>query len=1033
MIHRILPLLFVALITQAQPPVYKLTTDTLVTVSQLRESFANPPAESRLRCYWWWLNSMVTKESITRDLTEMKAKGYGGASIIDAGSSNYDVAHKTVRGPVFLSDEWLVLYKHAVREADRLGIELSVNVQSGWNPGAPSITPEMAQKKLVSSDTLLHGGKHIRIVLSQPETKLLYKDVMVQAIPAPPSGSPVKNDAISNWAKKSFNQMIGWGGIFPLHELRENFDFKPEKAHIINKSDIIDLTNNFDGQTLEWDAPKGEWLVIRYGWTCTGATVSTSSDDWTGLSLDHLNPDAFELFRKTTIQPLVDAAKEAGGSVKYLQTDSWEMGTVNWTNRFPDEFKRFRGYDIAPYMPVMAGMIVESPEASNRFLHDLRKTVSDCVSENHYRLFAEYARSNGMDIHPESGGPHSAPVDALHMLGIGAFPQGEFWARANTHRVTDPQRLAVKQSACAAHTNGKRIVAAEGPTSIGPQWERSPKELKANIDRVFCSGVNRIEWHTFTSSPKEFGTPGNEYFAGTHFNPNVTWWQYAGDFIAYLNRCQYLLQQGLPVSDVLFYYGDDVPNFVFLREEFPELKFGYDWDKCDKRVVLNRLSVENGRIILPDGMSYRLLYLAPEQSIDLDVLKKIESLVRQGMTLVGAKPVFATGLSGFPRNDAELRDIADRMWGDGKQSTYDRKYGEGRILWGQNMTQILENMNVIPDFSFASPDSKTAMDYIHRHTADAEIYFVVNKFARHGINDFEYRYLTDLPDRYEQTECGFRVTGKIPHLWNPQTGELKKVITYREENGQTVLPLHFNPEGSVFVVFTEGKPERHIVEVRSGDRILFPDNKTGAGKNPLFDFTVHEDKLNSETSEAGIYTLKWSDNKTATLNFKKNPKVKNVAGEWKIYFSPEWGGTGAIVTDKLNWWNDLADEGNQYYSGSAVYTTNIGFTKEELKGKTIRLSLGELQEMAVVKLNGRRFPLCWTPPYELDVTKEIKEGDNQLQIEIVNLWPNRLIYDGKRPENQRLTKTNIVKFNAPDAEKLYRKSGLFGPVTFTLY
>jgi hypothetical protein len=953
-------------------PAYNLETDTIVPLAELKAKFLEPPAESRLRCYWWWLNSMATPESITRDLEEMKAKGYGGAAIIDAGSSNYQIARKTPRGPVFLSDEWLELYKHAVREADRLDIELSVNVLSGWNPGAPSITPEMALKKMVYSETTIKGGKRVVIELPKPDTTLIYSDVMVQAFPAQPAGSKIKNEAIPFWSKKSFNEAMGWKGVYPLFQLREGFDLLPDSVQVIRQSDIIDLTAQFDGKKLEWDAPAGDWTVIRYGWTCTGARVSTSSDDWTGLSLDHLNPDAFELFRKTTIQPLIDAAKSAGNSVKYLQTDSWEMGTVNWTNRFPEEFKRFRGYDMQLFMPVMTGRVVESPESSNRFLFDIRRTVSDCVIENHYRLFAELARKYGMDIHPESGGPHSAPVDALQTMALGAFPQGEFWATSNTHRTSDADRLAVKQSACVAHTNGKRFVAGEGPTSIGPQWERSPRELKANIDRVFCSGLNRIEWHTFTSSPQEFGTPGNEYFAGTHLNPNVTWWSQAGDFINYLNRCAYMLQQGVFVADVLYYYGDDVPNFVFLKEEFPELHFGYDWDKCSKDVILNRLSVRDGQIVLPDGMRYRLLYLPPERSLNIDVMRRLESLVGQGMTLVGSKPDAATGLSGFPESDRELKAIADRMWGD-DLSKNDRQYGRGRVVWGTDLNEILSGMGVEPDFSFKSPDAATALDYIHRHTAESEIYFVVNRFAWRGINDFNYIYRTDLPDRYETVEARFRVTGKTPWFWNPQTGEMRPVDEYRMENGQTVIRMDFAPEESVFVVFTNEK-------------------------------AVTNKKLSAP-----------------------KPKEIPVDGDWNVTFAPEWGGLGRTVFKELKSWTESDDERIKYYSGTAVYTKKITIQEKYVKGKAI-LDLGNLQDMAAVKLNGHRFTLLWTPPYKLDVTKYLINGENTLEIEVVNLWPNRLIGDGKLPPDKRITKTNINKFDAPDAEKLLRVSGLLGPV-----
>lgn len=1034
LVSRIILSLFVCCIfsqVDAQPARHSLLTDRTISNAQLAVGFATPPPDARLRCYWWWLNGMATRESITRDLEEMKLKGYGGASIVDAGSSNYSIARKTTAGPVFMSAEWMELYKHAVKEADRIGIELSVNVQSGWNPGAPSITPDLALKKLVYSETEVMGGALVNVELPQPDTKLMYRDVMVQAIPLPTENSPLKNDAITNWDKKSFNRGMGWQGIYPLYQLREGFD-NPVKVDIIQKHDIIDLTRHFNGTHLEWKAPAGKWLVIRYGWTCTGAQTSTTSDGWGGLSLDHLNPDAFEVFRQTVIQPLIDSAQAVGNSVKYLQTDSWEMGAVNWTNRFREEFMKFRGYALDQYLPVMTGRVVESQEVSNRFLHDLRKTVGDCVREYHYRLFADLAHKHGMGIHPESGGPHSAPVDALQTMALSDFPQGEFWARSNTHRVSDAARLAVKQSACVAHTNGKRFVAAEGPTSIGPQWERSPRDLKANIDRIFCSGVNRIVWHTFTSSPREFGKPGNEYFAGTHLNPNVTWWNQAGDFINYLNRCSFLLQQGVFVADVLYYYGDDVPNFVFLKEEYPELKFGYDWDKCSKDVVLNKLSIADGKIVLPDGMKYSLLVVEPGQSIDLQVLRKIEALVNAGMTLISPRPTQSTGLTGFPQGDTELSVIADRLWGsiDGESVT-ENQFGKGRVIWGQDVNDVLDRMQVNPDFTFTSPDEDTALDYIHRNTEHADIYFVVNRYARKGIKDFEYRYLTGLPDRYEQVECSFRVSGKVPHYWDPQTGEMHPVTVYNEENGRTIIPLHMAPEGSVFIVFAEMEQRNHIVRIEREGNPIFPGNQIAASDRPLFEFQQAGKKIRM-TARNAAYTLHWADGRVQTLEVEKEMQRLEMNGNWNVRFDSAWGAPKSVDFTELKSWTMFPDDGIKYYSGSAVYEKTFHIKKKKFKQKKVILSLGNLHEMAVVDLNGHRFNLCWAPPYELDVTDYIESGSNTLKVEITNLWPNRLIGDGKLTPSERLTRTNINKFDNENAAPLIRESGLLGPVTIKL-
>lgn len=1031
-IYASLLLSFFVLNIWSQNEAYSLKTDVSVPYSQLKNNFQSPPPESRLRCYWWWLNSMATRESITRDLEEMKAKGYGGASLVDAGSSNYNVALKTAAGPVFLSPEWMELYKHAVKEAERIGIELSVNVQSGWNPGGPSITPEMALKKIVWTETDIIGGKPIKTVLPKPAVKIWYNDIIVQAVKKI-KNAPVKNEAIQNWDKKSFHKAIGWKGIYPLNELRDDYPDAGEK-YALKSGDIIDLTSNLKDSILEWNAPAGEWTIIRYGYTCTGAVTSTTSDGWGGLSLDHLSVEAFELFANTVIVPLIKTAQTAGNSVKFLQTDSWEMSVVNWTRYFPEEFAKLRGYDIHKFMPVLTGRIVDNRQVSNRFLHDFRKTVGDCVENNHYRLFYNLAHQYGMGIHPESGGPHSAPVDALKVMGISDFPQGEFWAMANTHRIKDDERLSVRQSACVAHTNGKRFVAAEGPTSIGPQWERSPKDLKGNIDRVFCSGVNRIVWHTFTSSPKEFGLPGNEYFAGTHLNPNVTWWKQAGDFINYLNRSSYMLQQGLFVADVLYYYGDDVPNFVFLKEELPDLKFGYDCDKCSKDVILNRVSYDGNKIVLPDGMSYRILMLTPEKAIDLEVLQKVETLVKQGMVVISPRPENITGLTGFPDSDSKLKEIVTRLWGavDGI-NVKENPYGKGKVIWGKNVNDVLAEMNVSPDFAFAGNTKQTALDYIHRTTKELEIYFISNRFSRREFNDFQYRYLPGLPDRYEQVECSFRVNGMVPEIWDPVTGEISQIPVYREENGNTLVPMHFGPEGSKFVVFRRTKAKPHIVKITLNNQAIFPGSVFDTKEFPYLQLINKENYVKATAFQSGKYSLTWSDGKVNTFESKDHNKVLFPTGKWDIHFNREWGAPEKIQTDVLKSWTDFDDAGIKYYSGTAIYKNKFTLSAPDTITQQWIIDLGNVEEMASLKINDHQLQVLWSAPFRYDITPYIKNGENDLEIEVVNMWVNRLIGDGKLPVEKRFTKTNINKFESADADKYLRTSGLIGPVSIQVF
>lgn len=1012
---------------------FTLAPITNVGDNELREQFANPPGEARMSCYWWWLNSMATKESITRDLEEMQAKGYGSATLIDAGSSSYEVAIKTERGPVFMSKEWMDLFKHAVKEADRLGISLCVNVQSGWNPGGPSITPEYALKRLTYAEVSIEGGKEISIDLPLPDSLLIYQDVCVQAIQKLPVGTPMKDEAIPFWSAKSFNVGLGFQEIFPLEKLREGIFSSQEKNIVtIKKNEIIDLTDKFDGKMLRWKAPEGEWTIIRYGWTCTGARTSTTSDGWEGLSVDHLNPKAFELFSNTVIEPLIHAAQEAGNSVRFLQTDSWEMGVVNWTNNFPEEFKKFRGYEIFPYLPVMTGRVVENIEISNRFLQDLRRTVSDCILEYHYLLFKELAHKYGMMIDPEAGGPCYTPVDALQMLGVNDIPHGEFWARSISHVASEGARLSVRQSACVAHTNGKRFVEAEGPTSVGPQWERAPKDVKGVIDRVFCSGVNRLVWHEFVSSPKEFGKPGNEYFAGTHLSPNVTWWDQASDFVHYIDRCSYLLQQGLFVADVLYYAGDDVPNMVFLKEEVKDLKFGYDWDKCSKDVILNRLSFSDGRIRLPDGMSYKVLVLPPHQQIDLQVLQKLEQLVLDGMTLIGAPPIKSTGLTYYPDGDKKLIEIRNRMWGwlDGVNRT-EQAYGKGRVIWGQDINYVLQSMFIGPDFSYTSHQENTELDYIHRSTDNHEIYFITNRHAWNGIEDYFYRYMPELPNRYELVECKFRVEGKVPELWNPLTGEILPILNYKEENGYITIPIHLAPEGSAFVVFSPKKKSRHVVKVSKDSHDVFWVEQDK--QYPPISFELEENDLYAVLYELGDYQIYLSDGQKYSIGTEKFPEECFLNTSWRVHFDPYWGKKEPVEFNILRSWTEFLDPEIRYYSGKATYEKSFTLTQEQLKKKKILLDLGNVQELAVIRINDHTYPTSWSVPFEVDITPYVHKGENKLSIDIINMWPNRLIGDGKLPKDKRRTKTNVIKFETSDAEKFLRVSGLLGPVKIKFF
>ena len=570
-------------------------------------------------------------------------------------------------------------------------------------------------------------------------------------------------------------------------------------------------------------------------------------------------------------------------ALKYLHTDSWEVEVANWTPTLREEFRSRRGYDLLPYLPVIAGRIVDSRPVSNRFLHDFRRTMGDLAVDNHYRLFVEGAHRHGLLIHPESGGPHAVPVDAQQCLGMDDAPMSEFWAWSWRHRVGDENRFFVKQPASAAHTYGRKLVLAEGFTTIGPHWQETLWDnLKPAFDKALCEGLNLLVWHAFVCSPAEMGLPGQQYFAGTHLNPNVTWWSKSAPFFAYLNRCQYLLQQGLFVADVAYYYGDHVPNFAQLKKSDPARVLpGYDYDVVTEEVILKRMSVRDGRIVLPDGMSYRVLVL-PDRPEHLAAgaaqaqgvgdgrrnRDRAETAVpdrpdrfpemRRGSRPPGGRAMGPFGWQPQGRRpwgwfDCRTRGAMPASCARGAT----RHVGKGRVISGKTAREVLAADGVRPDFEFSGSDPNTALDYIHRRDGQTEIYFVANRSTR-----------------AVQAACTFRVTGKQPELWDPVTGRTSRPPRRgRQADGRTTLPLEFAPCGSIFVVFRRAGRDR--------------------GR--------HRPKV-------------------ARLELREVLRHRHeIAGPWTVRFDPNWGGPARVQFPQLVSWTQRPEEGIKFYSGTATY------------------------------------------------------------------------------------------------------------------
>ncbi len=982
----------------------------------LLQGFERPPQSAKLRCYWWWLNGHTDKNTITRDLEEMAKKGYGGALLVDANGADQSGNENVPAGPEFGSPGWTELYIYALKEADRLGLEITLNITSGWNFGGPAVKPEQASKVLTWSRTTVPAGATAAALTMPSIKRQFYRQIAVLAYPlhegasiAGESGSG--RHALRDLEHKNASKEMSFSMPDATSLLTDEMPSISDADSSVRE--VLDITQQVraDG-TVSWRAPAQgtAWEILRIGYTASDARVSTSSGAWQGLAIDYLDPGAFDLYWNTTVEPLLVAAKPyLGKSLKYVATDSWELGGANWTRSFQEEFKRRRGYDPIPYLPVVAGRIVGSRKISTQFLNDLRRTVGDLVN-THYDRMAERAKIYGLGTQCESGGPHGGPLDALETFRMSAIPQTEYWAMSKEHRSADIDRFFAKESASAAHIYGKPFAADEGMTSIGNQWSESLGDnLRPSFDRALTEGMNRLVWHEFTSSPKELGLPGQEYFAGTHLNPNVTWWDHAAPFFAYLNRSQFLLQQGEPVSDLLYYYGDNVPNFVRLKSSDPaKVLPGFDYDVTDSEVLLGRLLIVNGDLRTPEGIRYRALALPQARLFPLAELLRIEQYVRAGGSVIGLRPLGQQGIVTAAQQKT-FADTVDKLWDPCEaSSTHHAAVAKGHLYCTDDAHKVLLSMGVLPDLT-TKEDSATVLDYVHRRDANDDIYFVRNT-----------------TEAQITRRVVFRAVGELK-LFHADTGAVQSSLLYvPTADGRTEVPLSLGPHQSIFAVFHHAAATSYVTQIERNGASVYQASGTTEDLHGV-EVCLRSDGVHLTTPTAGIYTVRLSNRDVLSATVALAARLP-VIGPWTLRFPAGWGAPAETVLTRLASWTQSNDLGIRYFSGTATYSTVVNLTTVQAAAlSSSELNLQEVHEVAGVRINGVQAGIVWKQPYTVNSRAMLHAGVNQIEVDVTNLWPNRLIGDAQNPGEKHYTWTNVRKYTR-DSPLL--DSGLIGPVKF---
>jgi hypothetical protein len=1018
---------------------------------ELARGFVDPPPSARPHTWWHWINGNISREGITADLEAMERAGIGGAQIF-----NVDVGIPAGAVP-FMSDRWRDMIRHAAREADRLGLELCVHNCAGWSSsGGPWVKPEHAMQVLAWSEKSVRGPARFAEVLPPARPPQVvravpyYRDIAVLAFRRPPAGDPLP---IANLGAKS---AVVRGDRLPPAIAPT----PPGRA--IPRDEVVNLTDRLetDGR-LTWDIPEGEWSILRIGYTPTGKDNHPAPPEGRGLECDKLSREALDAHWGGMMATILrDLGPLAGRSLNNALIDSYEVGSQNWTPKFREEFRRRRGYDLLPFLPVITGRVVDSVEASERFLWDFRRTICDLYADNYFGYFGSLCRRHGLKFSVEPYG--NGCFDDLQCGGLADIPMGEFWVGGAAIETT-------KLAASAGHTRGHTVIGAESFTADRQRGRFlvDPYSIKALGDMVFCNGVNRYIFHRYAHQPWIDLKPGMTMGPwGMHLERTETWWDQGAAWLRYVARCQYMLQAGRFVADACYFYGEEGPNTLPGRRGLrPELPQGYDYDGCDATVVLQQMRVRGGRIVLPDGVSYRLLVLPDSPFMTQAMVRKIRDLVRAGATVVGPKPSKSPSLSGYPRSDEEVRQVAEEVWGGGDgNSAQKHEYGRGRVIRGGGLQEVLSEMGLKPDFEYASPARDARLAYIHRAAGDTDIYFVSNQHYRS-----------------EDVDCTFRVSGKAPELWSPDTGAMEVAPVYREKDGRVTVPIRFDPAGSVFVVFRGRagredhlasvtrsgpalpKPPPAKIEIRQaryepvrgqggvdvtarvaamvadgqysipatneafGDptpqvfkrlRVQYlldgkPMQKTAA-ENEILDLVEGQEQVlpppfEVSTNPSGrVELLPWQPGeyewRTSRGGLKKIavPQAADtftLEGPWDLRFPPGWGAPASARFDRLVSWSDHGDPGVKYFSGTAEYVKEFDVPAGMLgSGRALDLDLGRVKNFAEVKLNGRNLGVLWKAPFGLDVSGSVKPGRNVLSVRVTNLWPNRLIGDEQGPE-----------------------------------
>jgi hypothetical protein len=920
-----------------------------------KEQFMNPASKYRPQIFWDWMHDMVTREGITSNLESFSKFGLSGTLVMIIGEADaqFNPAHEMINPVKPMSPEFFDAWKFAAEESHRLGLTMISQMGTGWcHSGGPWIKPDQAIQHIAFTEIKIRLDKteQVRLLLSYPDSNTDFQ-VKTNDYKLP---YPAGNDFTKDIAILAYRET-------------DKLDVK----------EIVNMSDQISQDVVENVFQPGTWIIRRYAIKNANAYNRVAPQGGVGLECDKLDKDAVLAQYEGFVGRFVKQSPElAGNTIMGMEADSWEVGNPEWSDKFTEEFARRRGYSPLPWIAFLKNyQTALNPDLVDRFKNDVYITQNDLFADNFFSNLYDVAEKNGMQLFTE---PYEAPFDPVKAGGRVHVPMGEFWARGDLMHT-------VRWASSAANTYGRKTVAAEAFTGrwSDEPWKMDPYGLKRVGDLAFCNGLTMSILHGTALQP--WGTkvkPGMPMALwGTMFLPGQTWFETGKTWTDYLSRCQYVLSQGRNVADIIYF----MPSLKW-REVIPTgLHKLYNYDLATEELLTKGMDWKDGYFVLPSGAQYKVLILPKTHgTMEPDILARLIDLAEKGGTIVCQdKPAKSASLSNYPQCDAEVQRLVKILWGkmDGSQ-VFENKVGKGRIIWingiytekndpesewalrkfplgafygvpahtmrwSDSLTTFMKNNGMEPDVEVSDITGKAmmwgglenslcgnrsgedAVAWIHRRIEKSEVYFISNQTA-----DPIKPLLT------------FNVKGKIPELWDPETGKIYRKDDYKEEKGKTSLRINLSSFASLLIVFKDKTDAQEVIPV-----------------------------------------------------YEKFDKQLFLNHSWTIKFPSGWGAPEQVLS-QLKSLTDFTETNIRYFSGTATYTYDLEISSKDLqKFRRAWIDLGKVRNIAEISVNGKLIATVWKPPFCQDIFSALQSGKNLIQVKVTNTWNNRLIGDEQQPDD----------------------------------